>query len=230
MIQWYQIFKWPEENLRRIGYAAGGGVVLLAVSNFFTPNVEPLYPAELSQPGVDESAPDWPTAATKDFILRPLFSAARRPEAPVIIEEVAPPPIEAIGAVSLEGISLLGVFGSSGKGGVILELEDSTRTRLYVGEQLNGWTLTDTHLRTAIFTSSSGSETELSLALASTLPALQRRESAPTNPVSGSDGAPAGSGEVSEPEGEYIGPVTFGSIDDQKRKEVESRMKNAADE
>ena len=27
MTQWYQIFKWPEENLRRIGYAAGGSRV-----------------------------------------------------------------------------------------------------------------------------------------------------------------------------------------------------------
>ena len=230
MIRWYQIFKWPAENLLRIGYAAGGGVLLLAVSHFFTPDVEPLYPAELSQPGVYESPPDWPTAATKDFILRPLFSAARRPEAPVINEAVAPPPAEAIEAVSLEGISLLGVFASSGKGGAILELEDSTRTRLYVGEQLNGWTLTDTHLRTAIFTSSSGSETKLSLALASTLPALQRREAAPTNLVLDSDGAPAGSNEGGETEGEYIGPVTFGSIGDQKRKEFESRIKNAADE
>ena len=31
--------------------------------------------------------------------------------------------------------------------------------------------------------------------------------------------------EVSEPEEEYIGPVTFGSIEDQKRKEVESRSR-----
>ena len=130
--------------------------MLLAASHFFTPHIEPLYPAELSQQGVGEAPPDWPTSAAKDFILRPLFSAARRPEAPITIEEVATPPIEAIEAVSLEGISLLGVFSSSGKGGAILELEDSTRTRLYVGEQLNGWTLTDTHLRTATFTSSSG--------------------------------------------------------------------------
>ena len=125
MIQWYQIFKWPEENLRHIGYAAGGGVVLLAASHFFTPHIEPLYPAELSQQGVGEAPPDWPTSAAKDFILRPLFSAARRPEAPITTEEVATPPIEAIEAVSLEGISLLGVFASSGKGGAILELEDS---------------------------------------------------------------------------------------------------------
>ena len=230
MTQWYQIFKWPEENLRRIGYAAGGGVVLLAVSHFLTPNVEPLYPAELSQQGVDQPPADWPTESARDFILRPLFSATRRPEAPTIAEEVAPPPIEAIEEMPLEGISLLGVFSSSGEGGAILQLEDSTRTRLYVGEQLNGWTLAKTHLRTATFTSSSGNETVLMLALASTLPALQTREIGPVVPLSGSDGANASSDGVSEPEKEYIGPVTFDSIRDRKRREVEALVQDSTEE
>ena len=149
MIQWYQIFVAEEPATHWLRCRWGSRVA--SGESFFTPKAEPLYPAELSQPGVDESPPDWPTAATKDFILRPLFSAARRPEAPVIIEEVAPPPMKQSERCRWRAYHYLVFLARLGKGGAILELEDSTRTRLYVGEQLNGWTLTDTHLQNGDF-------------------------------------------------------------------------------
>jgi hypothetical protein len=69
--------------------------------------------------------------------MRPLFWEGRRPLETVVIENVAP---EEKPAVNIDGVKLLGIFGSGDTAGVIA-LVNGEKRRIFRGETLKGWTL-----------------------------------------------------------------------------------------
>ena len=225
-MRWQLMLQWPPAHLRQIGGALLAGAVFLLVDALLTPRVDAIYPVELTEPG-GESAP---TVESKfegvDFVTRPLFVANRRPMAPVVIEETIPEPVTATVESSLEGWDLLGVFASGGEGGAIIQLEDGTRTRLLVGDALDGWSLTATSLRGAVFSAGSGATAELELAVASTLPKLEIKTQAASPPVPSPEqsGDPASPAE--QPPERKAKPMSFDSVWESKKAAKEAERAN----
>ena len=86
-----------------------------------------------------------------DFGSRPVFFDDRRP-----LVEIAPEPEQkvqeqAVFLEPLEGMSLVGVFGSEGVRGIIVRPDGEKSHRLLSGEQLNGWEFQDFDGRRATF-------------------------------------------------------------------------------
>jgi len=148
----------------------------------------------------------------------------------VVVEEVMPEPTSQLQEVSLEGIGLLGVFASGGVGGAIVELEDGARSRVYVGESVNGWQLSETSLRSAVFVSPSGAISRLELAVASTLPNLETVRPSRAAVVDESRSAQAErEPEPETPSDDDSGLVTFGSVAKSKARKAEA-LRRAAEE
>ena len=150
-MRWQALVFWPQAHLRQIGWVVIGGVALLMVDFLLTPSVDPIYPAELSSsPGASGSAAV-SQVEHDDFVTRPLFLAVRRPTAPVVVADAVLEPASQEQEMPFDGVGLLGVFASGGVEGAIVKLEDGTRLRVYLGEAVNGWELTETGLRSAVF-------------------------------------------------------------------------------
>ena len=117
--------------LAALWYNPGGG---LRNSHWEPPRPQKTdYRAML--PPVGDSLP----VNTSQFVVlleRPLFAANRRPPPP-------PPPPEPVVAALVDNLStarLMGVFQSSGGGGVIIKMGGADK-RLRVNESIEGWTL-----------------------------------------------------------------------------------------
>jgi hypothetical protein len=229
-MRWQDFASWPQAHLRHMGWAVLAGLGILGVNALITPKVEPIYPAEL---GVSSETPGAGLnlqGEQTDFVTRPLFLASRRPTQAVVVEEVMPEPTSQLQEVSLEGIGLLGVFASGGVGGAIVELEDGARSRVYVGESVNGWQLSETSLRSAVFVSPSGAISRLELAVASTLPNLETVRPSRAAVVDESRSAQAErEPEPETPSDDDSGLVTFGSIAKSKARKAEA-LRRAAEE
>lgn len=112
-----------------------------------------------------------PVLSSADFSLRPLFAVKRVPpppqqlgeEAEKVSAEVAPND-EIVG--SIDGMSLLGIFGSREVAGVIIRLDNGERQRLPVGESVKGWTLHSLGSRRAMLQAATGQRAVLEMAFA----------------------------------------------------------------
>ena len=227
-----EVLSWPGQNLQKIGLAALGGALLLLVNIFWQPTVLPHMPAELRTSAQNREA----TAGlfeeeSLDFIFRPLFITSRRPiERVVVAQAEAPePPPSAPTSGVLDGYQLLGVFSSGEGGGVILLNDAKERSRLAVGESLQGWVLDRTDLRSAHFRSDAGEQVALELAVASSLPLppVTTRSTTRSEPVRGDEGASglAASQAKTESPPVHDGPVTFESIAARQKREMENQAK-----
>ena len=120
---------------------------------------------------------------TLDFIFRPLFRPSRKP--PAQLKSAPPVAVQQMPEVAsmkiLSGYILLGVFASGETSGAIVATKEGQRQRLYVGDQLDGWRLQGTSLRTAYFENAAGAEAAIELAIASSLPRLPTVAAAPSN-------------------------------------------------
>lgn len=84
---------------------------------------------------------------------RPLFWGSRRPLAPVVANEVASSSAgNGKPARRLEGFQLTGLFGAGENGGAIVTYK-TERTRLSVGDEIDGWTLLSVNAEEAVFVS-----------------------------------------------------------------------------
>ena len=217
---------WPGSHLREIAGAVAVGSLLLIANLFWQPSVEPRMPAELAVVSpTNASVTEMTEEESLDFIFRPLFLTTRRPLERVAAEEVmvAPPKQEAPSQSLLEGYQLLGVFSSGARGGVILLNKGKERVRLFTGDSVEGWELDRTELRSAYFSDAAGGVATLELAVASTLP--MPAIGVPSG-VTGADvnsAADASSNENAPPA--YDGPVTFESIANRQKQEMEAKAK-----
>ena len=105
-----------------------------------------------------------------DFVLRPVFALDRKPRRPDLPSEndLALPASEADADVveSIDGINLLGIFGSGEVAGAIIRLDNGERQRLLVGESIKGWRLGSIESRRALLQAATGEEARLEMAYA----------------------------------------------------------------
>ena len=105
-----------------------------------------------------------------DFVLRPVFALDRKPRRPDLPSEndlaLAASEAEADVVESIDGINLLGIFGSGEVAGVIIRLDNGERQRLVVGESIKGWTLGSIESRRALLQAATGEEARLEMAYA----------------------------------------------------------------
>lgn len=228
---------WPGAHLAPIGLVLAVGVISVGVNALWSPSVEPIPPSSLAPVATTASQTEEGLVAEEslDFIDRPLFWSSRRPSVAASTEEVAIVELvsDEASLEQLEGVQLLGTFGSGDQSGVIITAQEDERDRLYVGDTLNGWTLTEVGRRAAFFESGAGARATIDLAVASNLPKPKT-----VAVTTSSDASPAQADSSSEGESKpnktepvktsYSGPVTFDSIAQRQRERVEARQKEAA--
>ena len=111
-----------------------------------------------------------PELSSFDFISRPVFAIKRLPavmpvaatEQDTSIDEL---PVDGV-AEGIDGVSLLGIFGSGEVAGVIIRLDNGERKRLPVGESVKGWTLQSLGTRRAMLQAATGQRAVLEMAFA----------------------------------------------------------------
>ncbi len=137
--------------------SAGTPTPVLPSSALFEP-VSVLQTLSLSRPELSSS----------DFVLRPVFALDRKPRRPDLLSEndAALVASEADAVESIDGINLLGIFGSGEVAGAIIRLDNGERQRLVVGESIKGWTLGSIESRRALLQAVTGEEARLEMAYA----------------------------------------------------------------
>ena len=111
-----------------------------------------------------------PELSSFDFVFRPVFALKRVPPAPPVVDdeqeasESELPINEVVG--SIDGVRLLGIFGSGEVAGVIIRLDNGERQRLPVGETVKGWTLQSLESRRAMLSAANGQQAVLEMAFA----------------------------------------------------------------
>ena len=242
MNRFLSIMTWLYVHLRGIWVAVAITAAAALINMVWPASVTPVLPLQvLPEEGKDNLIGSNLIAENSlDFIDRPLFSPERqRPQPPDKGDTAEASPLPAAGElIQLEGVELLGTFGSGEQGGIIVNLADGERTRLATGETLSGWTLLAVRPREAQFQNASGAEAIVGLALASNLPALRTMPD-PT-PLT-ADSSKLASAEMSR-QGEsnapqegaskqntdYRGPVTFDSIAQDQRRRIQDRERPEA--
>ena len=151
-----------------------------------------------------------------DFVLRPVFALDRKPRRPDLPSEndlaLAASETEADVVESIDGINLLGIFGSGEVAGVIIRLDNGKRQRLVVGESIKGWTLGSIESRRALLQAVTGEEARLEMAYAtdqSILATEMEGESGSAIPqATATDGALSQNNDAATQKAEPAGPPT----------------------
>ena len=109
-----------------------------------------------------------PELSSSDFVLRPVFALDRKPRQPDLLSEndAALVASAADAVESIDGINLLGIFGSGEVAGAIIRLDNGERQRLLVGESIKGWRLGSIESRRALLQAATGEEARLEMAYA----------------------------------------------------------------
>ena len=111
-----------------------------------------------------------PELSSFDFVLRPVFAQDRKPRRPDLLSEndaaLVASEADADVVESIDGINLLGIFGSGEVAGAIIRLDNGERQRLVVGESIKGWTLGSIESRRVLLQAVTGEEARLEMAYA----------------------------------------------------------------
>jgi hypothetical protein len=111
-----------------------------------------------------------PELSSFDFVLRPVFALDRKPRRSDLLSEndaaLVASQADADVVESIDGINLLGIFGSGEVAGAIIRLDNGERQRLVVGESIKGWTLGSIESRRVLLQAVTGEEARLEMAYA----------------------------------------------------------------
>ena len=111
-----------------------------------------------------------PELSSFDFVLRPVFAQDRKPRRPDLLSEndaaLVASEADADVVESIDGINLLGIFGSGEVAGAIIRLDNGDRQRLVVGESIKGWKLGSIESRRVLLQAVTGEEARLEMAYA----------------------------------------------------------------
>ena len=170
-----------------------------------------------------------PELSSFDFIFRPVFALNRKPPAqPTVVASAADQAATAAAseAESIDGVSLLGIFGSGEVSGAIVRLDNGERRRITVGESVKGWKLSAVESRRARLRAATGEEAVLQMAfatdqvpLADDLVEALEQELTAAPPPSRETEATQGGTESEEP-----ARVTFGSMYKSRREAATQRQ------
>ena len=153
----------------------GGAVVLAVAHTLLAGTPKPVLPSSaLFEPvSVEQTlSSSRPELSSFDFIFRPVFALNRtppvQPDLPSEDEAALAAAAEADAVVveSIDGVNLLGIFGSGDVAGVIIRLDNGERQRVVVGESIKGWTLDSIESRRALLQAATGEEARLEMAYA----------------------------------------------------------------
>ena len=161
---------------RLLQRSAAGLIVVIVLALLYlllATSPQPIAPAKsLFAPVSVEQAlsSSRPALSSFDFIFRPVFAIKRvPPEMPVVDGQQATSiderPLDEV-VEGIDGVSLLGIFGSGEVAGVIIRLDNGERQRLPVGESVKGWTLQSLGSRRAMFRARNGQHAVLEMAFA----------------------------------------------------------------
>ena len=140
-------------------------VLLAGPPKAVLPSDDLFAPVEIEQ----SLAASRPELSSFDFIFRPAFAINRKPPVQIVVPADAAEQAAKSAASeveSIDGVSLLGIFGSGEVSGVIVRLDDGARRRITVGESVKGWKLSAIESRRARLRSPSGEEAVLKMAFA----------------------------------------------------------------
>ena len=111
-----------------------------------------------------------PELSSFDFIFRPVFAIKRVPPLMPVVDDQKDKSVNELDAdevvEGIDGVSLLGIFGSGEVAGVIIRLDNGERQRLPVGESVKGWTLQSLGSRRAMLRAATGQRAVLEMAFA----------------------------------------------------------------
>jgi hypothetical protein len=223
-MNWQERLANVQRYQRQMAVALLVGITMLGIQSVWDPSVTALEPAELEgQPVVLSGLSPNTDEPTMDFVFRPLFSISRRAaERNAVPEpEIEIAVTEEVVVADMKGFVLLGVFASANSEGVILRSKDGVRQRLFVGEQVGGWTLSAVEPRAGEFSGPLGERGRLTLAVTSTLPPL----AAPQRDERGAENVDAAAAELKveqKPEELRLSPVTFDAIWEQRRRDAQA--------
>ena len=164
--------RWPRLLQRSV--AGLVGVILLALLYLTLPgSPQPISPApSLFAPVSVQQAllASRPELSSTDFIFRPLFALKREPPVMPLVEDKEDASVDELASGEIvggiDGVSLLGIFGSGEVAGVIIRLDNGGRQRLPVGESVKGWTLQSLGSRRATLEAATGQRAVLEMAFA----------------------------------------------------------------
>lgn len=190
--------RWP----RLLQRSAAGLIVVILLALLYlllAASPRPIAPAKslFAPVSVEQTlSSSRPALSSFDFIFRPVFAIKRvPPEMPVVEGQQATiidePPLDEV-VEGIDGVSLLGIFGSGEVAGVIIRLDNGERQRLSVGESVEGWTLQSLGSRRAMLRAATGQRAALEMAFATNqAPADVITGAAPNVAASSPNGAEA---------------------------------------
>ena len=164
--------EWPKP-LQLSASLIVGALGLTAMYTFSAGSPKPIWPSSaLFEPvSVAQTlSSSRPELNSSDFVLRPVFALDRKPQRPDLPSEndlaLAASEADAVVVESIDGINLLGIFGSGEVAGAIIRLDNGERQRLLVGESIKGWRLGSIESRRALLQAATGEEARLEMAYA----------------------------------------------------------------
>ena len=164
--------EWPKP-LRMSASLIVGALGLTAIYTLSAGSPRPILPSRaLFEPvSVAQTlSSSRPELNSLDFVLRPVFALDRKPRRPDLPSEndlaLAASEADADVVESIDGINLLGIFGSGEVAGAIIRLDNGERQRLLVGESIKGWRLGSIESRRALLQAATGEEARLEMAYA----------------------------------------------------------------
>ena len=164
--------EWPKP-LRLSASLIFGALGLTAIYTLSAGSPKPILPSSaLFEPvSVAQTlSSSRPELNSFDFVLRPVFALDRKPRRPDLPSEndlaLAASEAETDVVESIDGINLLGIFGSGEVAGAIIRLDNGERQRLLVGESIKGWRLGSIESRRALLQAATGEEARLEMAYA----------------------------------------------------------------
>ena len=164
--------EWPKP-LRMSASLIVGALGLTAIYTLSAGSPKPILPSSaLFEPvSVAQTlSSSRPELNSFDFVLRPVFALDRKPRRPDLPSEndlaLAASEADADVVESIDGINLLGIFGSGEVAGAIIRLDNGERQRLLVGESIKGWRLGSIESRRALLQAATGEEARLEMAYA----------------------------------------------------------------
>lgn len=175
-----------------LGLSAAIALTLALIDGRWQP--PPVHPAEVPAPPGGSPAPPVSGDLLVDIAARPLFLPQRRPPEPAAVE--APEPDA--GPDPLEGVALLGIYGSGGNAGVLLG-NDKEASRLRVGGEWQGWRLLSISATGATLIAADGETRALTLERRPQLGGMVANLEPPAKPAKGAAAGAAQNGRPSTP-------------------------------
>jgi hypothetical protein len=210
--------RWPRLLQRSVvGLMA---VILLAMLYvLLARSPQPISPAQsLFAPVSVEQAllASRPELSSFDFIFRPVFAIKRVPPVMPLVDEqqntrVDEIPVDEI-VGSIDGVSLMGIFGSGEVAGVIIRLDNGERQRVLVGDSVKGWTLQSLGSRRAMLQAATGQRAVLEMIFATDQTPVAIEAAAPqaiTSAPNATEGEPSQRGSTNDAADAVPKEITF---------------------